>query len=65
MVILAPSTNIARACGLMPNTSWPPAARDVSAEWEARLDSILLHTASGDGYNDLPLLSAMRKGQAP
>jgi hypothetical protein len=27
-----------------------------------RLESILLHSASGDGYNDLTPLSAIRRG---
>ena len=30
-----------------------------------RPESILLHSASGDGYNDLPLLSAIRWGPCP
>src|ERR1017187_2324290 len=30
-----------------------------------RLESILLHSASGDGYNDLTPLSAIRRGPCP
>src|ERR1039457_6574170 len=30
-----------------------------------RLESILLHSASGDGYNDLTSLSAIRRGPCP